>query len=200
MTKPLDSIRKRIASLQEDLEVELAQQREKFRYRVENGKVRFEAGVHERQKELREGWASFLARTRPSVVMVAPVIYSLIVPFVIVDIWVSLYQAICFPVYGIEKAKRGDYIRIDRHRLAYLNWLQKLNCVYCGYVNGLIAYIREVAGRTEAFWCPIKHAERVAGRHGHYQDFVDYGDAEGFAEGLAQSRETVRSGKDKPEA
>ena len=46
---------------------------------------------------------------------------------------------------------RGQYIVIDRHRLKYLNAIEKLNCVYCGYGNGVIAYARDIAGRTEQY-------------------------------------------------
>ena len=38
----------------------------------------------------------------------------------------------------------------------------------------------EIAGRTEQNWCPIKHATRVRGAHGHYHAFVDFGDADGY--------------------
>lgn len=97
----------------------------------------------------------------PMVVLTAPVIYGLIVPFALLDLCVTVYQSVCFRAYGIPRVRRADFIRIDRHHLQYLNALQKLNCVYCGYCNGLIAYIAEVAGRTEAYWCPIKHAQRL---------------------------------------
>lgn len=49
--------------------------------------------------------------------------------------------------------------------LSYLNAIEKLNCVYCGYGNGVIAYGREIIARTEQFWCPIKHASKAAGEH-----------------------------------
>lgn len=138
---------------------------------------------------------TFLRRTRPITVITAPVIYSLIVPFVLLDFFVTLYQAVCFPVYGIDRVRRTDFIRIDRHHLAYLNALQKLNCVYCGYCNGLIGYIQEIAGRTEAYWCPIKHAARVGAQHAYYAQFVDYGNAEDFESSLIASRgQITRSG------
>jgi hypothetical protein len=104
----------------------------------------------------------------------------LIIPFVALDIFVSVYQAVCFPIYGIRKVPRSDFIAIDRQHLQYLNGLQKLNCVYCGYCNGVISWVREVAARTEAYWCPIKHARSLAGTHGYYADYADYGDAEAF--------------------
>jgi hypothetical protein len=124
------------------------------------------------------------------VVLTAPVIYSLIVPLLLLDLVVMVYQAICFPVYGIGKVRRRDYFIFDRHHLAYLNALEKLNCAYCSYANGLIAFLREIAARTEQHWCPIKHARRAIGAHEHYREFVDYGDADGYREWLqATARE-----------
>lgn len=116
-----------------------------------------------------------LMKTRPLVALSSPVIYSLIIPFALADLWVSLYQAICFPVYGIEQVRRAHYFSLDRAKLPYLNALEKLNCVYCSYVNGVIAYLREIAARTEQYWCPIKHAEARPDAHDRYGSFASYG-------------------------
>jgi len=181
----------RIRELQDELEEEFARRRAAFRYEFENGRVVFEAEVRRRHREMRVRLLTFLRQTRPMTVITAPVIYSLIVPFVLLDLFVTLYQVFCFPVYGIDRVRRADFIRVDRHHLAYLNVVQKLNCVYCGYCNGLIGYVQEVAGRTEAYWCPIKHAARVGAHHAYYAQFVDYGDAEGFEPGLEASRRRI---------
>lgn len=119
-----------------------------------------------------------LNETRESVLffITAPVIYSLIIPAIIMDAFVQMYQAICFPVYGIPKVNRDDYIKHDRHNLRYLNSIKKVNCAYCAYFNGVIAFVREVAGRTEQYWCPIKHAVKPKDRHGYYENFIPYGD------------------------
>jgi len=111
----------------------------------------FEQEVLRRHRELQTTLTRYLLNARPLVVLTAPVIYSLIFPLVLLDIFVSIYQAVCFPAYGIEKVKRRDYMIFDRGHLAYLNPLEKLNCAYCSYANGLIAYVREVAGRTEDY-------------------------------------------------
>ncbi|MDW3116869.1 MAG: hypothetical protein R8G60_03125 [Roseovarius pacificus] len=181
----------RIRVLQDELEQEFTRRRAQFRYRLENDRVVFESESRRHHREFRVRLGTFLRQTRPLVVLSAPVIYSLILPFVLLDLFVTLYQRICFPVYGIARVKRADFIRIDRHHLAYLNGLQKLNCIYCGYCNGLIGYVQEVAGRTEAYWCPIKHAARVGAHHAYYAQFVDYGDAEGFGAGLQASRKQI---------
>jgi hypothetical protein len=63
-----------------------------------------------------------------------------IIPIALADLIGSMYQAICFPIYGIPKVHRGEYLSFDRHRLSYLNFAEKLNCDYCAYVNGILAY------------------------------------------------------------
>jgi hypothetical protein len=188
---PTEKILTRIRDLQDELEAEFTRRRTQFRYRLRNGRVEFEAGIRKQHRAFRVRLSTFLRRTRPMVALTAPVIYSLIIPFALLDLFVTLYQRICFPVYGIERVNRADFIRVDRHHLAYLNALQKLNCIYCGYCNGLIGYVQEIAGRTEAYWCPIKHAARVGAHHAYYAQFVDYGDAEGFEAGLQASRQRI---------
>lgn len=177
MDKRIQHLRDQLQKARSALLDEFEQRREQFRYSVSGRKIVFSADIRKSHRAARESLVSFLSRTRFLVVLTAPVIYSLIIPFLILDLFVTLYQAVCFPVYGIPKVRRTDYIAIDRHKLQYLNGLQKLNCVYCGYGNGLISFAREIAGRTEAYWCPIKHARRLEDQHDHYAGFCDFGDA-----------------------
>ncbi|AKH98768.1 hypothetical protein IMCC20628_00032 [Hoeflea sp. IMCC20628] len=180
MTDRVASLLERIRTLEAELEQELASRRELFSYKVEQRKIVFERDIERQHEALKQKLMPYIVGARPLVVLTAPVIYSMIVPFVLLDLFVSIYQAICFPVYRIEKAKRSDYIIFDRKHLSYLNGLEKLNCLYCSYGNGLLAYAAEIAGRTEKRWCPIKHAKRMAGVHRHYAEFLEYGDGEGY--------------------
>jgi len=189
---PVERFKQALRALEGEFEAELAERRASLRYRIERGRVVFDREVLARHRALRVGLGEFLAAARLMVILTAPVIYALIVPFAVLDLAVTIYQAICFPVYGIAKVRRRDHIAIDRHHLAYLNGLQKLNCVYCSYVNGLISYVREIAGRTEQYWCPIKHARRVDGAHPYYPDFTDYGDAEAFRSASGTLRDKLR--------
>lgn len=170
----------KLETLELELEAALAQRRADLRFGLERGRAIFEEELLRRHRELRTLLSTYILQARPLVILTAPVIYALIVPFLLLDLFVTVYQAVCFPVYGIEKVKRGDYLVFDRHHLAYLNALEKLNCAYCSYANGLIAYVREIAGRTEAYWCPIKHARRAIGAHAAYAAFEDYGNADGY--------------------
>ena len=124
--------------------------------------------------------------------LTAPLVYSLVVPFALLDAWITLYQAICFRAWGLRPVRRGDYFAIDRHRLPYLNVLEKINCLVCSYTNGLLAYVHEVASRTEQYWCPIKHGRRVRGAHHRYAAFAPYGDARGYQDRLPFYRAALK--------
>jgi hypothetical protein len=122
----------------------------------------------------------------------APVIYSMIVPFLILDAWVSIFHAICFRAWAVQRVPRRDYFVLDRHKLAYLNGLEKANCLFCSYANGVIGYVREVASRTEQYWCPIRHARRIREPHGRYQAFAAYGDPAAYRAGLGPLRDALK--------
>lgn len=127
---------------------------------------------------------------------VAPAVYGLIIPIALLDLGVCIFQLVCFTAWGMERVRRSDHVIVDRHRLSYLNGIEKLNCWYCGYANGVIALAREVASRSEQYWCPIKHALRVRTGHSRYRNFVEYGDAEGFRAQLEKLRDKVRKTPD----
>jgi hypothetical protein len=181
----------KMRSLEAELDAELAKRRAELRIGLEKGRAVFEEEILRRHRELKTRLSAYILGAQPLVIITAPVIYSVIVPLVLLDLFITIYQAICFPVYGIPKVRRRDYLVFDRHHLAYLNALEKLNCAYCSYANGLIAYVREIASRTEQYWCPIKHAKRLVGAHARYRTFEDYGDAEAYQRRLAELRQAL---------
>ena len=170
----------KIQDLEAEIEREIADQRRQFHYTIEKKRITFDAKIKQHHQALRTGVIRYPRNSGFVNILFSPVIYIQIVPLVLLDLAVSLFQFITFPVYGIPKVSRADFIVIDRATLSYLNAIQKLNCVFCGYANGLLAYAREIAGRTEEHWCPIKHARKTKGQHQYYADFADFGDAEGF--------------------
>jgi hypothetical protein len=48
--------------------------------------------------------------------------------------------------------------------------------------------MQEIGGRTEQFWCPIKHAKRIHSIHNRYQKFIEYGDAARYQSHLEVTR------------
>jgi len=113
--------------------------------------------------------------------IITPIVWACVIPLVILDICAEIYHRVCFPLYGIPYVKRDSYIKIDRHKLKYINLRQKIYCVYCGYANGVINYWSRIAAETERYWCGIKHKEDgpfVPPAHHKY--FPKYGDEDGF--------------------
>lgn len=110
-------------------------------------------------------------------VLAFPFIWSLILPISVLDFSLEIYHHVAFPLYGIPKVKRKNYIKIDRQKLAYLSPADKINCMYCGYANGFAAYMVRIAGDTEKYWCGIKHQESADFiPQPHQKDFLPYDD------------------------
>lgn len=184
MTPRIDELTQRIRALQEEVEEEYRQARDDLARR----RVELAEEFLRQQRRHRIGLLRFLRRSSWLTVLTAPVIYAGWIAFLLMDLFVTVYQAVCFPVYGIPKVRRADYIVFDREDLPYLNAIEKFNCFYCSYGNGVAAYTREVAARTEQYWCPIKHARRIRGAHDRYPRFFEHGDAEAFRQGLNRLR------------
>ena len=107
MSTRMDDLLARMRTLQDELEEEIAEKRVAFRYKLENGRIVWEEEARRQHRALRIRWLRFLAYTRPMVLLTAPFIYSLIIPFVLLHLFVIIYQAACFPVYGIPKVPQG---------------------------------------------------------------------------------------------
>lgn len=187
-----DNLRQMIESVREleaKIEAELHRRQEALQYSIHSGRVFFEKELKLKNAALKKSISEYIKGARWSVILTAPIIYSLIVPLVLLDVFVSIYQAICFPIYGIPKVRRSDYLVFDRMMLDYLNGIQKINCAFCSYGNGILAFGHEVAARSEQYWCPIKHAKKVRGTHSRYPVFTDFGDGEQYHEKVSNIRE-----------
>jgi len=180
MNDKLQSLIEAIKKLEQELTLEFQKKEAEFSYKIHGKKVFFDQEVKRQHKRIAKRISIYLKDSEILNILTIPLIWGCLFPALFMDGVVSLFQAVCFPIYKIPKVKRGSYIVIDRRALSYLNGIEKLNCMYCGYFNGLIAYIREIAGRTEQYWCPIKHARRTSDFHSRYSKFLEYGDAEGF--------------------
>ena len=196
MDKNISGLIERLAQIEQELEAALAsevkEKQKDFRYRIDRKKILFEEEMKRVNKEMRQGVVAFLISTPIMSLLVAPVIYSLYIPLGLLDLWISLYQAVCFRTYGIPRVRRSDFIVLDRGGLPYLNFIEQFNCNYCGYANGLVAYAREVASRTEQYFCPIKHARKILGTHDRYRKFFDFGDGKRYQKELDRLREELR--------
>lgn len=193
---PIDDLIEQIRGLEEDIQLEFDRKRDDFRFVVDERRARFSEEVSRIQRASKTGLFRYVTGATLVTTLTAPILYAGVVPMLLLDLFVTAYQAICFPVYGIPKARRSDYVVLDRGDLPYLNAVEKLNCFYCGYANGLASYFKEVSARTEQYWCPIKHARRIIGAHGRYPGFFEYGDAESYRLGLERLRDSMATAQD----
>lgn len=135
----------------------------------------------ELQQSQRVGLWRYLRHSRWPVVLTASLIYAGLPVFALLNAFISLYQAVCFPIYGIPRVRRLAHLVFDRSGLPYLNLVEKFNCFYCSYGNGVVSYAREVAARTEQYWCPIKHARPLVCPPGNTRNSLHTETAKRFA-------------------
>ncbi|HQR87572.1 MAG: hypothetical protein B7Y59_06040 [Burkholderiales bacterium 35-55-47] len=188
MNPKISELLDRIQQMELEIELEMKRKRAELQADFEETRVRFEREVLEQQRRFKTGVISYLLTANWLSVLTAPVIYALLLPMLLLDVSITVYQQICFRAYGIPRVKRSDYFVYDRAHLAYLNLIEKINCAYCSYGNGLMAYGREVVARTEQYWCPIKHARKIMAAPPYYTGFVDFGDAQSYKDELENLR------------
>ena len=188
MNERLDALLGQIHELERELVREAKAKEAEFCYEIHARKARFTAEAKARHTKLRRRFHHYLLHSRFLVLATSPIIWMCAVPIALADLVGTIYQAVCFPIYGIPKVRRGDYLAFDRNRLGYLNFFEKFNCDYCPYVNGILGYFTEIAARTEQHWCPIKHAGCGKCEHSRYKYFVAFGDAETYRNKVEEIR------------
>jgi hypothetical protein len=185
-----------ISELESELNTLIDEQESRLRYQVEGRRVVFEQALREAHRRVKMGVFRWFLTVRPQNYLTMPVIYGAAVPLALFDLCVSLYQWVCFPVYGIPRVRRGDYIVYDHQHLAYLNIIEKAHCLYCSYAVGMLAYAQEIIARTEQYFCPIKHARKVRAAHSRYERFLAYGEGDDFHLRLEEYRSALARERD----
>jgi len=193
----LQELVEQIKKLEKELSAELQKKQDEFYYQIRGRKIYFEAATRRYHKTLVTRLRTYLGEARLLNILTVPLIWGCLLPALLMDLSVTIFHSLCFRVYKIPLVRRSDYIVIDHQALTYLNIIEKVNCIYCGYFNGLIAYVQEIAARTEQFWCPIKHARKTVGLHSRYRKFLEYGDAAGFRNRLDEVRRDFHDLEDK---
>jgi hypothetical protein len=188
MNDKITQILAQMAALEDELRSAVHEQESRMFFSIKGKRVEFERSVKAAHRKLKKNVFKWLVTNRPQNLITGPIIYGMVLPMLLLDLLVTLYQWSCFPIYGITKVRRKDYIVFDRHHLGYLNFIEKFHCTYCEYGNGLMSYMAEILARTEEYFCPIKHAHKILGTHKRYNRFLDYGDAADYEKKLEEFR------------
>jgi hypothetical protein len=167
MNTDVSRLPEEMRGLREQLERLFDSVRETFRYRVEYGRVRLSREVQELQWRYRVSSLRYLLNADLA----------------------SLFQHACLHACGVPVAARRRCMVNDRHKPAYLNVSEKVNCSYRGYANGVMACAREIISRTRKRWCPVRHARHVPDAHRRYPQFFPCSDALSRYEKLQDKRQ-----------
>jgi len=191
MNDKIKDIIEEIEAMKVKLGEEIAQQEKDISYEIQNGYVKFEKEIFDRQKENMKNLWVWFSEIPLLHLLSSPLVYAMIIPAILLDIMLFIYRGVVSRVFKIEFVKRSDYIVFDRQYLGYLNVVEKINCLFCSYFNGLMQYASSIAGRTELYFCPIKHAKKIACKHENYDAFLIYGDGDEYQEKLNNIRDNI---------
>lgn len=189
MKSKINKILEEIRFKKDELLKEYEVLREKYDFEYIKWKIVFSQKRKEANKKFKLSSIRYVLSSQIRHIISMPFIYAMIIPAIILDIFLCIFQNTCFRLYGIPLVSRSEYISSERKHLDYLNWIQKINCLYCSYVNGIFSYAVEIWWRTEKYWCPIKHARKNNTFHNWQDQFADYGDAEGFQDAFTSNKE-----------
>ena len=193
----------KIKEILEEIEVmklklreEIAKQEKHIFYEIQNGYVRFEKDVFEKQKENMKNLLAWFREIPLLHLLTSPIVYAMVIPAILLDIILFIYQQVVFRIYKFRLIKRSEYIMYDHQYLGYLNPIEKIHCIYCSYFNGLMQYASAIASRTEFYFCPIKHAKKVAYQHDYYDMYFEYGDGDDYQTKLKELRDRSEKSND----
>jgi hypothetical protein len=114
MNQRIAQIIERIRQPEAELEAEFARRRMELAFTVKGHVVHFELPVLMRHRKLKASLSRYILGARPLLILTTPIIYSLLLPLVRLDLFVSLYHLVCFPIFGIAGVRRSHYMVMDR--------------------------------------------------------------------------------------
>jgi hypothetical protein len=116
-----EDLLKQISILENELQRVISEKEHEFRYTWSKRESPVRKGSPSSTCSVASRSVSYVLHSRTLVVLTSPLIYLMVIPFVLLDLLITTYQAACRPVDGVPRVARADYIILDRSQPAYLN-------------------------------------------------------------------------------
>ena len=119
----------RLHDAEEDLRREVEQQQRRWQYRVRRGRVWFDRELREAHRRLRQGIPAYVREGGVLTLLTAPVVYSLLFPLLILDLWVAAAALTLATLVLTIQAWRRGWWRLSGRISLTLVLLGGLGCV-----------------------------------------------------------------------
>src|SRR5882724_13146294 len=103
MNPKLDTLLDQVRQLEREMVTEARAMEADVCTKFHEQKIHFTAEAKTRDRHFRLGIPSYLLHSRFLVLLTSPVIWMCVIPIALADLVGTIYQAICFPIYGIPK-------------------------------------------------------------------------------------------------
>lgn len=64
-----------------------------------------------------------------------------------------------FSLRGQKPVNPKNYFKYDRHKVAHLDFMDKMWCEYCEWANGTLQWTLAITNEIEKRYCPIKNKD-----------------------------------------
>ena len=113
MNDRIQQLLAQINALEDELRIAVNEQQSSIFFQIKGKRVEFEQSIKETHRKLKMNFFRWLVTNRPQNFITGPIIYSMIIPLLVTDLFITFYQLTCFPIYGIKKVRRSDYVIFD---------------------------------------------------------------------------------------
>lgn len=101
MNNTIRQLLAQINALEDELRTALHEQESRLSYEVNGKRVEFERAIRDAHSRLKVGIVRWIIADRPQNLICAPFIYGMIIPLAFFDLCITIYQAVCFPIFRI---------------------------------------------------------------------------------------------------
>ena len=117
MNEKIKGIIEDMEALEVKLKEEIERHESHISYEIKNGYVRFEEEILKKQKEMMKNLLTYLGEIPLLYLLSSPFVYAMIIPAMLFDLLLFIYQQMIFRIYGFRLVNRSDFIVFDRHYL-----------------------------------------------------------------------------------
>ena len=98
MNDRIQQLLAQINALEDELRIAVNEQQSSIFFQIKGKRVEFEQSIKETHRKLKMNFFRWLVTNRPQNFITGPIIYSMIIPLLVTDLFITFYQLTCFPI------------------------------------------------------------------------------------------------------
>ena len=98
MNDRIQQLLQQMTVLEDDLRAAISEQPSTIFFQIKGKRVEFEQSIKDTHRRLKRNFFRWLITDRPQNLITGPIIYAMIIPLIITDLFITFYQMTCYPI------------------------------------------------------------------------------------------------------